>query len=117
MASFDEPTPGGGAGPTPTATPPPPEWVPPRHPWTVPPPSPGSVAQPSSPPLADAPGGSPPWMGSRSTPVPPPPPWSPAPGGPSAPRRFVFALVAALVIGGLLGAGIGRVVHIHGSRP
>lgn len=33
------------------------------------------------------------------------------------PRRFLLAVVAALAIGGLLGAGLGKAVHLQGARP
>ncbi|MDQ6697429.1 MAG: S1C family serine protease [Actinomycetota bacterium] len=116
MATIDDIAPGAGSGPVMTGTRPP-EWVSPSSPWSGPAePAGGPAELPTSPPLADAPGGSPPWSGWSSPTPPPPPPWS-APPGPNGPRRFVLVIVAALVIGGLLGAGLGKVVHLHGARP
>jgi len=110
MASIDDTTPGAGTATVTTRSSPP---SPPEC-WAVPPEPAGQPATlPTSPPLADAPGGAPPWS-NWSSPAPPP---LPPPSTPSGPRRLLLAIVAALVIGGLLGAGLGKVVHLHGARP
>ena len=76
-----------------------------------------SVGRPSSPPLGEAPGGGiPPW-GGPPPPSPPPPLHPSTPSAPSRSRGVAFAIAAALVIGALLGAGLGNVVHLHGARP